>query len=84
MVGAIIALAAGETLPVLAGVHQGGKRDLAHIVLAHRPSGFLLRAAQRRQEQGREDRDNGDDHQQLDEGEAVLCFPGPPAVHRDG
>ena len=46
--------------------------QLFDVVLTLRPHGLVLGFGQGRQQHRRQDRDNGDDHQQFNESESVL------------
>jgi ferritin-like metal-binding protein YciE len=46
-----------------------GQAELLHVVLALRATGRLTGLLDRRQQQGNQDRDDGDDHEQFDESE---------------
>ena len=50
--------------------------NLGQIVLRLRLSGLSLNCLERREEQADQDRDNGDDDEQLDEREGAACVAG--------
>jgi len=52
-----------------------GQADLLEVVDALRPPGRLACGLDRRQQQRDQDGDDGDDHQQLDQGEAGALTP---------
>jgi hypothetical protein len=66
----IIGGAIGEQIPVVRSVKVHGITDLAHVVQALDTAGAFLGAAQRRQQHRRQNGDDGDDHQQFNQGEA--------------
>ena len=61
---------------VVIRVHLAGEQDLPRVAHAFDGMCLLLGFAQRRQEHPRQDRNNGDDHQKLNQREGavgVLC-----------
>jgi hypothetical protein len=65
----------GKDVAIVIGVVLEKKRDLAEVVEAGRTMGFLLGFRQGRQQKRRQDRDDGNDHQQFDQGKS--CASGP-------
>jgi hypothetical protein len=57
---------------VLAREHLEDDAHLLEVVLARGPVGRFPRPRKRRQQDGCEDADDGDHHQQLDEGETLV------------
>ena len=57
-------------MPALKEAHS--KRQLPHVVLTARPPGCLAGTLHRRQQQADQHADDGDHHEQFDEGEAAL------------
>jgi len=55
-----------HSIIVIVSVHRHPQADLAEIVNTRDAAGFLLGLRQGRKQQGRENGDNGDDHQQFD------------------
>ena len=53
----------------IAGIKNPGKLQLFSVAHAPKALGFGLRFGERWQQHARQDRDNGNDHQQFDEGE---------------
>jgi len=71
----------GNELPIIVLlVHRQGRPNLLQIALTARFSGRFPRLRENREQDGCENRDNGDDYQKLDESETkfpshVLCAP---------
>jgi len=59
---------------VFVGIHVGGEAELPHVVQALNAPGLFLGLGYRGQQHGGENRDDGDDHQQFDEGETRIPF----------
>src|SRR5262249_51352155 len=59
-----------KTIVVVAGVQMCGKLKLPEVVEARDGDGLRLGACERGQQQAGEDRDDGDDDEQLDERES--------------
>ncbi len=68
-----VAEPAGGELVVIVGVHVQGEADLLQVVLTLRARGRLAHFLNRGQEQTDQNRDDRDDHQQLDQGEAIAA-----------
>ena len=58
-----------EKIVVINRIEVAGQQDLPHIVQVDRHLGAVLGPAESGQDQAGEDRDNGDDDQQLDQRE---------------
>ena len=58
------------------GVIGQGQADLLEVIRARGPPRLLARGLDRRQQQCDQHRDDGDDHQELDQGEAGRRAPG--------
>src|SRR5262249_61648707 len=61
----------GEGAVVVVGVHGDRQADLLEVVPAGGPHGGLADLLDGRQEQADQDRDDGNDHQQLDQSHAA-------------
>ncbi len=68
----------GQPVAVLSGIDHGRDADLVQVALAAYLPGAQFGVAQRGQKHRRQQRDDGDDHQQFNEGEA------PCPVHDSG
>jgi hypothetical protein len=71
MEGGCAATTGGQALAMVLCVHQGGQGNLPHVGLADGALPALFGPSQRGQEHRREDRDDGDDDQQFDQGEGL-------------
>src|SRR6516164_556635 len=60
----------GIKFAAVGGVEAERDAGLAQVVPALSYQSFLLRCGESRQKQGGENRDDGDDHEQFDEGES--------------
>src|SRR5690606_24780083 len=63
---------AGELAFVFAGEHLEDDAPLLEVVLTGCPVGGFSRPGERRQQYGGQDADDGDDHQQFNQGEASV------------
>ncbi len=54
---------------VIVAVHEGGGGDLVEVGLAHQAVGRALGLVEHRQQHGDQQRNDGDDHKEFDEGE---------------
>ena len=68
--------AAEQRVVVLVGVEQERERQLLRVVHAGDALALRLRLGEGRQEHARQDGDDGDDHQQLDQGETGTVVAG--------
>ena len=73
-VGIVKVVHVHEDILVVVGIHDPGQCQLFVVVETGGAQRLLFGLGQRRQQQRRQDGNDGDDHQQLDEGE------GQPAV----
>jgi hypothetical protein len=60
----------GQVILIVVPVHRQGQDYLSQIIDIHRAHGLIFGIAQRRQQQRGENADDGDDHQQLNQGES--------------
>jgi len=63
-----------ELLVVIIGVHAPPEQELLGVAHAHHGMGALFGAGQRGQQQGRQNRNNGNHHQQFDQCKRTTSF----------
>jgi len=64
-------------IPLIVGPHAQAQADLLQVIDTANVLGFRFATGQRRQQQAGQDGDNGDDHEEFDQGEGrftVLAF----------